>query len=168
MNNRETFCVFMRNEHHKGFYNDGKPEESLLKIYYSDFFEYPDDSEFPYDTAWSLLCGSCHYFVLSLNKEFGYSPYIIEGKTKRGFHAFCQICIGKKWYYVDARGITSSFDEFMDVAKTFVSDEYIIRPVTSDDIVEWENDEFYKEEGRAFADAVIKKYKECYSFPSKQ
>lgn len=36
---------------HKGFYNDENHSDSLLIIHYSDFFEEPDDDEFPYDSA---------------------------------------------------------------------------------------------------------------------
>lgn len=165
MSCKGEFCTFNRCECHKGFYRDIDPENTLQKTFYSDFFELPDDDEFPYDTARSLLCGSCHLFALTLKNVFGYTPYIIEGKTGGGFHAFCQIYTRKRWFYVDARGITSCFNEFMDVAKTFVSDEYTIRQVTSKDIEEWESDEKYLEEALAFAEAVILKYRECYVFP---
>lgn len=162
MKDKNVLYSFERYGFHKGFYNDEKPTESLLKIKYDDFLEFPDDDEFPYDTAYSLLCGSCHLFALSLQKMFNYNTYVIEGKNRKGFHAFCQIYKHNKWYYVDARGITSSFDEFMDIAKTFVTDEYIIRPIDSSDIEEWNGDVHYNEEAYAFAEAVIQKYKECY------
>ena len=51
----------------------------------------------------------------------------------------------------------------MSVAREFVSDEYTIRPVTPDDIEEWEKDSDYNEEAYAFSEAVIEKYKECYT-----
>ena len=111
----------------------------MRNIRYDDFFEYPDDLEFPYDSAHELLRGSCHHFALSLNKMLGYSAYIIEGNNKRGFHAFCQIYKNNQCFYVDARGITSSFDEFMCVASEFVKDEYTIRAIEDDDIEEWKN-----------------------------
>lgn len=44
----------------------------------------------------------------------------------------------------------------------FVTDEYTIRPVTSSDIEEWENYSDYNKEAYAFAEAVIKKYENCY------
>lgn len=163
MTTRGEFRNFNRYEHHKGFYNDNDPEESLLHINYTDFWEFPDDNDFPYYTAHELLCGSCHHFALSLKKALNYNPYIIEGKQGGGsFHAFCQIYKNKKLYYVDARGITESFDEFMDVAKRFVPDEYIIRPVNDNDVDEWESDSNYNKEAYAFAEAIINKYKECY------
>lgn len=162
MNSKGFFYKFNRCEHHKGFYNEEDPTKALSKIYYADFFEYPNDDEFPYDTAFELLCGSCNHFSLSLKKIFNYTPYIIEGRNKRGFHSFCQVYKNKKWYYIDARGITSSFDEFMDIAKSFVSDEYIIRPVDSNDIEDWESDFDYNKEAYAFAEAVIEKFREYY------
>ena len=52
---------------HKGFYNDKNFSDSLRNIRYDDFFEYPDDLEFPYDSAHELLRGSCHHFALMNN-----------------------------------------------------------------------------------------------------
>ena len=69
----------------------------------------------------------------------------------------------KEWYYIDARGITTSFDEFMDIARNFVHDEYIIRPVSDNDIIEWNNDYYYDKEALAFAEAIIKKYNNYYA-----
>ncbi len=164
MKNKNILCSFDYCGWHKGFYNDDNFRDSLLKIEYADFFKLPDDDEFPYSSAYDLLCGSCNYFALSLQKIFGYSPYIIEGISTKGFHAFCQIYRNREWYYVDARGITSSFDEFMDMAKKFVTGEYIIRPVNPDDIADWESNSNYIKEAHAFSEAVIKKYIECYVF----
>lgn len=147
---------------HKGFYNDDDCEKTLINIRYSDYGEVPDDDIFPYDSAFPLLFGACHVFALSLQKVLNYNAYIIEEKRKRGFHAFCQIYKDKTWYYIDARGITTSFDEFMNVAGSFVSDELIIRPIDSKDIEEWEEDDYF-EEACAFAEAVIQKYEECYT-----
>ena len=65
-------------------------------------------------------------------------------------------------FYIDARGVTTSFDEFMDVAGDFVNDEFIVRKTTPQDIEEWENNEDYYEEALAFAEAVIRDYEECY------
>ena len=160
---RNNLVSFYKYGFHKGFYNDGDdPTRTLASIKYYDFFEYPDDEEFPYYSAEQLLRGSCNHFALSLKKVFDYTPYIIEGINKVSFHAFCQIYKNKKWYYVDARGITNSFDEFMSVAKEFVSSEYVIRPINDTDISEWEEASRYDDEAYAFAEAIIKKYRECY------
>ena len=91
---------------HKGFYNDDNYSDSLLRIRYSDYFEEPDDDEFPYDSAYVLLNGSCNHFAVSLRNVFYYNVHVIEAKDRKGFHAFCQVYKNRQWYYVDARGIT--------------------------------------------------------------
>ena len=151
---------------HKGFYNVDDVDDItdvLLKIRYTDFFEYPDDDEFLYDSAHSLLRGSCNHFAVALKNVLGYTPYIIEETDKKGFHAFCQVYTNGRLYYVDARGVTSSFDEFMVVAREFVRGEYTIREATQDVIEEWESGSEYNDEAYAFAEAVIKEYIECYT-----
>ena len=152
-------------EYHKGFYCDSDPLSSLRKIEYSDFFEVPDDDEFPYGPAELLLRGSCHWFALALQEIHNYNPYIIkENKDEVPFHAFCQIYDKEKrtCYYVDARGITSSFREFIKGLNVFVNDEYIIRPVSPSDIDEWKTDEYHNEAYK-FAEAIIRKYEGYYT-----
>ena len=159
---RNTFISNYQRGLHKGFYNDDDVSKTLLNIEYTDFFEYPDDEEFPYDSAHDLLCGSCNIFALSLQRILGYNAYIIEDNNK-GFHMFCQVYRCGTWYYIDARGITTCFDEFLQIAKGFVKDEFTIRRITYDDIAKWEDECDYNQEAYAFAEAVIEKYKECYA-----
>ena len=121
MRNRNELISVSLNGWHKGFYNDEDFSKSLLDIRYADFFEYPDDDEFPYFSAHELLRGSCHHFALGLEKVLGYTPYIIQGNDTNSFHVFCQIYKNNKWCSVDARGISSSFTEFISVARVFVS-----------------------------------------------
>ena len=59
--------------------------------------------------------------------------------------------------------MTSSFDEFMDVAKEFVTDEYTIRPVAATDIDEWKKDDEYYDLALEFAEAFITKYSDYYT-----
>ena len=155
-----SFCSY---GWHKGFYNTDNITDALCKIRYTDFFEYPDNEEFPYDSAHSLLRGSCNHFAVALKNVLGYTPYIIETTDKRGFHAFCQVPKNRDLYYVDARGVTSSFDEFMVVAREFVRGEYTISHATPDIIEEWESGSEYNDEAYAFAEAVIRKYIGCYT-----
>lgn len=164
MDPKEKFIPCQQIGWHKGFYHDEKLIDALGKVHFEDFLEVPDDDEFPYCTAHELLRGSCHIFSLGLQKAFGYTPYIIEGKNKKSFHSFCQIYDVKKhlWYYIDARGVTTIFDEFMEVAKEFVNDEYIIRQMSEDDINELKKDDSYFDIALDFAVAVIEEYSEFY------
>ncbi len=70
---------------HKGFYNEEDIMKSLYQIRYTDYFEESEDDEFPYDSAYQLLCGSCNHFAVALNKLLNYNVYIIEGNNKRNF-----------------------------------------------------------------------------------
>lgn len=163
MSRNKELITFSQYGRHKGFYNDNNVLESLCHIKYTDFFIYPDDDEFPYDTADSLLSGSCNHFAVALQKALGYTPYIIEGKCCKSFHAFCQIYERGTFYYIDARGITSSFDEFMIVASKFVHGEHTIREATLDIIEDWESGSNYNKEAYAFSEAVINKYRDYYT-----
>lgn len=164
MSRNEELISFSQYGWHKGFYNNNDSKFSALnEINYTDFFEEPEDDEFQLDSAYWLLCGSCNHWAVSLQKVLGYTPYVIEQIDGRGFHAFCQIYHNGTLFYVDARGITSSFDEFMTIARKFVKGEYIIKPATPEVIEEWECDVDYNEEAYAFAEAVINKFINYYT-----
>lgn len=59
---KEELVSFSRFGWHKGFYQDADITKAMCKIRYTDFFEYPDDDEFPYDSAHALLRGSLQSF----------------------------------------------------------------------------------------------------------
>lgn len=164
MDAREDFIIFRNYGRHKGFYNDDNYLESLIQIKYTDFFDEHNDDEFPYYAAENLLNGSCNHFAVSLKNICNYNVYVIQEIKNRGFHAFCQIYKNEQWYYVDVRGITSSFDEFINGIKTFVGNEFTIRSMSPDDLIEWEKDFNYNDEAYAFAEAMIKKYYNYYTF----
>ena len=163
MKELEKFYCFERVGMHKGFYNHDKNYKALSDIKYIDFFAPLEDDDFPFDSAFWLLYGSCNHFALSLKKVLNYTPYIIKNNNDKGFHVFCQVYKGGTCYYVDARGVTSCFDEFMDIAKDFVEGEFIISPVTEVDISKWEKDLDYNDEAYMFSEAIIKKYQSYYT-----
>ena len=63
MKDRKDFISTCQYGWHKGFYNEDDFSKALCSIDYTDFFEYPDDDEFPGDqkkkTGWKagLRCG---------------------------------------------------------------------------------------------------------------
>lgn len=73
---------------HKGFYNDDNYSDSLLRIRYSDYFEEPDDDEFPYDSAYVLLNGSCNHFAVSLRNVFTIMYMLLKQKIEKDFMLF--------------------------------------------------------------------------------
>ena len=78
MAERKDLISHRRYGWHKGFYNDEDFVKTVRSIEYGDFFDYPQDEEFPYDSAEYLLKGSCNHFVLGLKNVLGYTPYIIQ------------------------------------------------------------------------------------------
>ena len=65
---------------HKGFYNEEDILKALCQIRYTDYFEEPEDDEFPYDSAYQLLCGSCNHFAVALNKLLNYNVWLCHNK----------------------------------------------------------------------------------------
>lgn len=160
---KEDFISCCQYGWHKGFYTHKDMITALSQICYENLFEEPCNCELPCDSLYLLLCGACNYFAVSLQRKMGYNVYIIEGNNNTSFHAFCQVYKNGRWHYIDARGVTTSFDEFMTVASEFVSDEYTIRMATPNDIEDWEEDCDYNKEAYAFAEAVIDKYEQHYT-----
>ena len=58
--------------------------------------------------------------------------------------------------------MTTSFSEFVNGIKLFVNSEFIIRPVSVRDIMDWKSSNEYSDYGLKFAEAFIEKYKDCY------
>ena len=94
----------------------------------------------------------------------GYRAFIIEACDGKGQHVFCQATLNGKNAFIDARGVTTSFDEFMEVAAEFVKGPFVIRLIDKDDAAEWQrnSDTNSHEEYLALAEAVIKANIECY------
>ena len=163
MDRNSDLRPFKRCGEHKGFYNADDLENALRNVHYEKFFKSPDDDEFSITSADDFLCGVCTQFAVALYKALNYTPYIIESSDKKGFHAFCQVLQNERIYYVDVRGMTSSFEEFMSGVRQFVKGEYTISQVTQDVVDKWENDSEYHQEACAFANAMIKEYVNYYT-----
>lgn len=150
-------------ELHKGFYCDDNNFANLKEIDYEGHLAQIDDEEH-LTSAECLLRGSCQAFALKVEAILGYRAFIIKSYNGRGHHVFCQAIINGKNAFIDARGVTTSFDEFMEVAAEFVKGPFVIRSVDEKDIAEWQrnSDTNSHKEHLALAEAVIKANIECY------
>lgn len=115
-------------------------------------------SECPYDAADIFLQGSCQMFSLVLNREFHYPAYKIS--FGRSFHCFCMEIKNGVKIYIDVRGATDDFEEF-------IRDTYL--PNNAQYIIELQNleedsklQEEYDEIGMAFAQEIVTKYRDYY------
>lgn len=120
----------------------------------------PDDEEFIYYDAEIFLNGSCQLFSYALMKKFGYAPYKI--KDKNHVHYFCQASYQKKRVYIDVRGMTSDFGEFLQSSCISADEAITITPqeISDDELFEIEQDKIW---GLPFAKAIIERDKICYS-----
>lgn len=146
MQSRSDFVVGDR-AMHRGFYCDddcGKFNGLEEYPYIIDHLEIDEDVASL--TASGYLRGSCNIFALALESEFQYPSFIIENalenaSDRKSFHAFCQVCKNGIFYFIDARGVTTSFDEFLLVAREFADREFIVRRVDDDDRKNWAQDD---------------------------
>ena len=149
-------------ELHKGFYCDNNNFANLEEIDYNGHLTQIDDDEHV-TSAGCLLRGSCQAFALKIEEILGYKAFIIEEKERHRFHAFCLAFLNGKKAYIDARGVTTSFDEFMEVAREFVEGPFDIRRINEKDVAKWQSSsDNSHEEHLALAEKVIIDNTECY------
>ena len=150
-------------ELHKGFYCDNNNYANLKDIDYDGHLTQIDDDEEHLTSAGCLLEGSCQAFAMKVEEILGYEAFIIEEYNGMGHHVFCQATFEGKNALIDARGVTTSFDEFMEVAGEFVKGPFVIRHIDDKDIAEWQSSsDNSHEEHLALAEAVINANIECY------
>lgn len=70
-----------------------------------------------------LLHGYCTTFAKLLHRKYGYPVYKIEKKNGNYIHCFCTAIWNGITYYIDVRGITNNYDEFISEFEDFVSKE---------------------------------------------
>lgn len=113
----------MQRPFNNGYYQFPCPKCELNKIEIPQFMEGIDtnqDDGNSYCTAGDFLTGSCQLFALTLHRKFGYTVYEIIRKKDLNdpdkdslVHAFCKFQYDGIDLYVDVRGITSEYDNFM-------------------------------------------------------
>lgn len=158
MNHRKIF--------HNGHYLSANIDQSLKEVRNSKYSEIKCDDEdaidYHYETADIFLHGSCQLFSLALHNIFGYDAYKItwDGLHK---HYFCMIDLDKTKIYIDVRGMTTDFNEFV---RTFCPGllyiPYSIEPqnIAEDEDLNAEGDVT----GYAFANEIIERYQSFYVF----
>lgn len=150
-------------ELHKGFYCDNNNYANLKEIDFDGHLAQIDDDEEHLTSAGCLLEGSCQAFAMQVEEILGYEAFIIKECNGKCHHVFCQATLDGKIALIDARGVTTSFDEFMEVAGEFVKGPFVIRRINEKDIAGWQSSsDNSHEEHRALAEAVIKANIECY------
>lgn len=150
--------------YHTGYYLEPfwAIKERLESVTYEEVMgrKTPDDEEFIYDNAEIFLNGSCQLFSYALMEKFGYAPYKI--KDRDHVHYFCQASYQKKRVYVDVRGMTTDFGEFLQSSCISDDEAIIITPqeISDEELFEIKQDKIW---GLPFAKAIIERDTTCYS-----
>ena len=113
------------------------------------------DETCPYVDASDFLMGSCQLFAIELNKKFGYPIYAIILKGQM-IHCFCQVQKNETTYYIDVRGITNDYSNFLSETNVLKESNFVIKEYIVDSFDEWD------EIGLKFAQLLIEKNPEYY------
>lgn len=100
-------------ELHKGFYCDNNNYADLKEIDYDGHLAQIDNDEEHLTSADCLLEGSCQAFAMQVEEILGYEAFIIKECNGKGHHLFCQANLEGKIALIDARGVTTNYDEFI-------------------------------------------------------
>lgn len=153
--------------YHTGYYLEPfwTIEPRLKSVTYEEVMgcKTPDDEEFIYDDAEIFLNGSCQLFSYALMEKFGYAPYKIEDSNH--VHYFCQASYQGKQVYIDVRGMTTDFGEFLQSSCISDNEATAIAPqeISDEELFEIEQDKIW---GLPFAKAIIERDIACYAFPN--
>lgn len=150
----------MENYIHKGYYAKRHIlcEYELKKVGVDLFpqLEIDDPNErCPYTDASDFLMGSCQLFAIELNEKYGYPIYEINLNGQL-IHCFCKVQENDTTYYIDVRGITTDFTEFMSEVNVLASANFKIKEYADESLDEWD------EVGLRFARLLIERNPEYY------
>lgn len=105
---------FSLTEYHKGFYAcEGESIcQRLRNIEYEKLMGHDASEECGVYDAYDFLQGACNVFAYVLQEVFCYDVFAIKEGEKL-IHMFCKTEYQGKRVYVDVRGATTSYDEFI-------------------------------------------------------
>lgn len=166
-----TDHIYLHTGYHSGATeNYCDMDKCLSKISNPQFVDPEDDSsEFHnvYEEASIFLQGACHIFSLALHQEFGYDAFEIRKGTD--CHCFCQVTYQGEPIYIDVRGATTSWEEFL--TGTFADfhdhDEIIHQDIEETAKLD-DPDDLYAADGLAFAKHLIHEHPEYYNISNLQ
>ena len=144
------------NQFCKGFYSS---KTEIKKILYEVKSQKLNSTLMNVDyNAEIFLHGFCHIFAYALHKKYGYKIFEFKNPSGTMIH-WC--CIKKyKGYklFIDVRGITSNYNEFLDEFQPDMGECPTIKNIVN---LSKYNDE-WEEKWVDFANEIIEKYPEYY------
>lgn len=134
--------------------------ELLEKIENPNWHIELNEAEGNYSDATIFLQGSCQLFAYALNEYFDYD--IVEIRQARGKHYYCQTSINGVTAYIDVRGMTTNWEDFIFGLKYIqIENDYILLEHSSDEL-KAELKEPGAVFGYDFARHILSNYSHCY------
>ena len=135
-------------------------EKELQEIDFDNLYRTKIEGDCPYCNAHDFLMGSCELFALALSKKYGYQVYEIVQDDKM-IHSFCIAIYKGVKLYIDVRGITSNYKEFLLGVRINKKNSFVIqkRNIEDDKLLKGEWDK----EGYGFAVAIINNFPQYYT-----
>ena len=155
MNNKNN------NIFHTGFYNEfiWNMRKKIEEIENPDYTTELNDLECPYEDAYIFLHGICNIFALCFHDKYGYE--ICELNNGKGTcHYFCIDYYKGVKRYIDVRGITTSYEELINEFPSLKNID--IKYHKKINLLDFEDDEKWKNAGYKFAEYVIKEKEKFY------
>ena len=115
-----------------------------------------EDESFVVFDADDFRQGACQTFAYELTKKYGYPVFVIEKDANP--HIFCKSKDGR--YYIDVRGVTDDFSEFIRTLEYFYDAEDKSEPY---EFLKEDFEEKYTEIYEVFARIIIQEDEERYS-----
>ncbi len=166
----DELTVYENIDYFCGLYISEKSKRKELVEQAIQFVDLEDDSsEFHnvYEDASIFLQGSCQLFSLALHKEFGYDAFEIRKGTS--CHFFCQATYQGAPVYIDVRGATTSWEEFLSGTCADFHDHDEIIPQDIEETKKLNDpDDLYVKDGFTFAKHLIHEHPEYYDISNLQ
>ena len=165
---RNKMILFGQEDYHKGLFVDCKfPaefERALDEVRFekTNLVSCDSDLPCPYEnsSAHIFLHGSCDLFAKQLRERCNcYNIYELLDKAGRTVHWYAQSSYKGKPAYIDVRGATTNFAEFLYEFKFLAGDHYVIQQ-RNDDMSHLGED--WYETGMRFAKNVIDLHSDYY------
>lgn len=161
---------------HRGFYEE---LDLLLEDYEDSDFGFLENINMLYEdpvgvfdtkinryiNAYNFLHGYCNEFAYMLNEKYGYPVFEIKGEEGNLIHSFARVDTDSEHYFIDVRGITTDYSEFISEFEDWTDEETSIENTFPVDLLnEGERERNTpSKENREFIEKLFSDYGDYYS-----
>lgn len=115
--------------------------------------------------AYNFLHGYCNEFAYMLNEKYGYPVFEIKDEKGKLVHSFTRLVKDNVYYFIDIRGITTDYHEFISEFEDWIDEETSIENTF---LVDLSKEEVRKEQqpskvNRQFIEELFSDYGDYYN-----